>query len=130
MRNTNGGKTASIAIPATRFATYFVQPATDSIFRLDAFGGIFSKDFEFPADDTTKSKDVPLRLSTQFTHGVCHHTRAPSRCRHLDAYRPVSALIRLNRPEAMPCLALEYAKPVPQDGQHNQTKLNTAIEAE
>jgi hypothetical protein len=63
MRNTKGGKTASIAIPATRFAAYFVQSATDSIFRLDPFGGIFSKGFEFPADDTTKSKDEPLRLS-------------------------------------------------------------------
>src|SRR6516162_6576438 len=63
MRNTNSGKAASIAIPATRFAAYFIQPATDLIFKLDPFGGIFSKDFEFPADDTTKSKDVPLRLS-------------------------------------------------------------------
>src|SRR5215469_9523189 len=62
MRNTNRRKTAGIAIPATRFAAYFVQPATDSIFRLDPFGGIFSKDFESPADDTMKSKDVPLRL--------------------------------------------------------------------
>jgi hypothetical protein len=92
--------------------------------------GYLAKTSNFPQMIQRKVKDVPLRLSTQFTHGVCHHTRAPSRCRHLDAYRPVSALIRLNRPEAMPCLALEYAKPVPQDGQHNQTKSNTAIEAE
>ena len=63
MRNTNGGKTASSAIPTTRFAAYLVQPATDLIFRLDPVGGVFGKYFVFPAVDTAKGKDVPLGLS-------------------------------------------------------------------
>ena len=63
MRSTNGGKTASIAIPTKRFATYLAQPATDLVFRLDLFGGVFGEYFEFPAVDTAKSKDVPLGLS-------------------------------------------------------------------
>src|SRR6516225_4337030 len=63
MRNTNGGETASIAIPTARFAAYFVQPGTDLVFSLDPFGGVFGEYFVFPAVDAAKSKDVPLGLS-------------------------------------------------------------------
>jgi hypothetical protein len=63
MRNTNGRKTAGIAIPTARIAPYFVYPSTNLPFKLDALGGIVGEYFMFPAVDTTKSKDVPLGLS-------------------------------------------------------------------
>ena len=63
MRNTNGGKTASIAIPTARFTAYLVQPASDLVFALDAVGGVSGENFVFPAVGTAKCKDVPLRLS-------------------------------------------------------------------
>ena len=63
MRNTDGRKTTSVAIPTTRFAAYLVQPATDLVFRLDLVGRVFGEYFEFPAVDAAKSKDVPLGLS-------------------------------------------------------------------
>jgi len=63
MQNTNRRKTAGIAIPTTRIAPYLIYAVTDSVFRLDALGGILGEYFEFPAVDTTKSKDVPLGLS-------------------------------------------------------------------
>ena len=63
MRNTNGRKTASIALPSTRIAPYSVYPSTNLLFKLDALGGILGEYFVFAAVDTTKSEDVPLRLS-------------------------------------------------------------------
>ena len=63
MRNTNGRKTASIAIPTTRFAAYLVKPATNLVFKDNSFGRVVGGYFEFPAVDTAKCKDVPLRLS-------------------------------------------------------------------
>ena len=63
MQNTNGRKTASIAIPTTRLAAYLVQPATDLVFRLDPFGGVVGEYFVSRAVDTAKSKDVPSGLS-------------------------------------------------------------------
>jgi len=63
MRNTNGRKTASIAIPTTRFAAYLVQPATDLVLKDNSFGRVVGEYFAFPAVDTPKSKDVPPGLS-------------------------------------------------------------------
>ena len=40
MRNANGGETASISIPTTRFAAYLVQPATDLVFKDNSFGRV------------------------------------------------------------------------------------------
>ena len=60
MHNTNGRKTAGIAIPATRIAPDFVYPVADSVFMNDVFGAVVGEHFIFPAVDTTKRKDVPL----------------------------------------------------------------------
>jgi hypothetical protein len=63
MRNTNGRKTASIAIPTTGIAAYFVYAAADLVLRFDGFGRILAEYLEFPAVDTAKNEDVPLGLS-------------------------------------------------------------------
>ena len=63
LRNTNRGKTTSIATPTTRIAPDLVYPATDSVFRNDVFGGVIGEYFVFSAVDTAKSKDVPSGLS-------------------------------------------------------------------
>src|SRR6516165_11814195 len=63
MRNTNGRKTAGIAIPTARIADYLVDPSTNPLFSLDALARILGEYFVFPAVDTAKCKDVPLRLS-------------------------------------------------------------------
>ena len=64
LRNTNRGKTASIAIPATRIAPYLIYPATDSVFRNDVFGEVIGEYFVFSAVDTAKSKNIPSGLSS------------------------------------------------------------------
>jgi hypothetical protein len=63
MQYTNGRKTASIAIPTTRFAAYLVQPATDLVFKDNSFGRVVGEYFVLPTVDTTKSKDISLGLS-------------------------------------------------------------------
>ena len=63
MHNTNGRKTAGIAIPATRIAPYLVYPVADSVFMNDVFGAVVGDHFIFAAVDTTKRKDAPLGLS-------------------------------------------------------------------
>ena len=63
LRNTNRGKTTSIATRTTRIAPYLVYSATDSVFGNDVFAGVIGEYFVFSAVDTAKSQDVPSGLS-------------------------------------------------------------------
>ena len=63
MHNTNGRKTAGIAIPTARIAPYLIYPVTDSVFRNGVFGEVIGEYFVFSAVDTAKSKHVPSGLS-------------------------------------------------------------------
>ena len=49
MRNANGRKTPSVAVPTTRIAAYLEGPSTSLLLRLDAFARISGEYFEFPA---------------------------------------------------------------------------------
>jgi hypothetical protein len=59
MRNTNGGETASIAIPTARFAAYFVQPGTDLVFSLDPSVGYLANTSYFPQLMQRKVRTYP-----------------------------------------------------------------------
>jgi hypothetical protein len=70
MRNTNGRKTASIALPTAQIAAYLVDPSANPLLRLHAVAGILGEYSVFPAVDAAKCKDIPLRLS-------CLHRKTP-----------------------------------------------------
>ena len=70
MRNTNGRKTASIALPTTRIAAYVVDPSANPRLRLQAAARILREYSVFPAVDAAKCKEIPLRLS-------CLHRKTP-----------------------------------------------------